>query len=66
LRQLLITTQVLFVFICVSFAWTLFKLPNFEHAMSFIGRMFANHSTGYSDCIYRSLVLIYSLPAQAD
>ncbi len=62
LRQLATTAQVLFIFICVSFAWVFFKLPNFEHAMSFIGGMFANHSIGYSDRIYRSLVLIYALP----
>jgi alginate O-acetyltransferase complex protein AlgI len=54
--------RVLVVFACVSFAWIFFKLPNFDHAMSFIGGMFANHAEGYSPRIYRSLVLIYTLP----
>jgi alginate O-acetyltransferase complex protein AlgI len=54
--------RVLVVFGCVSFAWIFFKLPNFDHAMSFIGGMFADHAVGYSARIYRSLVLIYTLP----
>ena len=50
------------VFGCVSFAWIFFKLPNFDHAISFIGGMFADHAVGHSARIYRSLVLIYTLP----
>jgi alginate O-acetyltransferase complex protein AlgI len=54
--------RVLVVFGCVSFAWIFFKLPNFDHAMSFIGGMFVDHAVGHSARIYRSLVLIYALP----
>ena len=52
----------LFVFTCVSFAWIFFKLPNVEHAMDFAAGMFADHSVGAGPRIFRSLVLIYSLP----
>jgi alginate O-acetyltransferase complex protein AlgI len=62
LRPGLIAGRVLFVFTCVSFAWVFFKLPNFDHAVSFISGMFADHSIGTSARIYRSLVLIYTLP----
>ena len=62
LRWALAPVQVLVVFALVSFAWIFFKLPNFDHAMNFIGGMFADHSVGYSARIYRSLVLIYALP----
>jgi len=54
--------RILVVFSCVSFAWIFFKLPNYDHAMSFIGGMFVDHAIGHSDRIYRSLVLIYTLP----
>jgi alginate O-acetyltransferase complex protein AlgI len=50
------------VFAWVSFAWIFFKLPNFDHAMSFIDGMFANHSIGTSARIFRSQILIYALP----
>jgi alginate O-acetyltransferase complex protein AlgI len=62
LRAVLAPIQILIVLSLVSFAWIFFKLPNFEHAMNFIGGMFADHSVGYSARIYRSLVLIYTLP----
>ncbi len=54
--------RTLWVFGCVSFAWIFFKLPNPDHAMSFIGGMFADHSIGASARIYRSQILIYTLP----
>jgi alginate O-acetyltransferase complex protein AlgI len=53
----------LFVFTCATFAWTFFKLPNFEHAMDFACGLFVNHSVGASTHIYRSLALIYTAPA---
>ncbi len=58
--------RVLVVFGCVSFAWVFFKLPNFDHATSFIGGMFANHAVGHSARIYRSLVLVYALPCSCN
>lgn len=54
--------RALWIFTCVSFAWIFFKLPNFDHAMSFIGGMFADHSISPSPRIYRSQILIYALP----
>jgi alginate O-acetyltransferase complex protein AlgI len=54
--------RALVVFVCVSFAWIFFKLPNVDHAMDFAAGMFSNHSVGAGPRIYRSLVLIYALP----
>jgi alginate O-acetyltransferase complex protein AlgI len=54
--------RALFVFVCVSFAWIFFKLPNLDHAISFASGMFTDQSIGASAKIYRSQVLIYVLP----
>jgi alginate O-acetyltransferase complex protein AlgI len=58
----MIPLRVFIVFTCVSLVWIFFKLPNFDHAMNFVSGMFSDHSIGYSARIYRSLVLIYTLP----
>jgi alginate O-acetyltransferase complex protein AlgI len=62
LRTIMVPIQVMVVFFCVSFAWIFFKLPNFGHAMDFAGGLFADHSISAGPKIYRSLVLIYTLP----
>ena len=62
LRAVMVPIQVMVVFFCVSFAWIFFKLPNFGHAMDFASGLFADHSIGPGPRIYRSLVLIYTLP----
>jgi len=62
LRAVMVPIQVMVVFLCVSFAWVFFKLPNFGHAMDFASGLFADHSIGAGPRIYRSLVLIYTLP----
>jgi alginate O-acetyltransferase complex protein AlgI len=54
--------RMLVVFVCVSVAWVFFKLPNFEHAMDYLGGMFVDQPTPHHTHIYRSLALIYSLP----
>jgi alginate O-acetyltransferase complex protein AlgI len=54
--------RMLLVFACVSLAWVFFKLPNFDHAISFLGGMFAHNPIANPTRIYRSLALIYALP----
>jgi alginate O-acetyltransferase complex protein AlgI len=50
------------VFFCVSFLWIFFKLPNFGHALSYLGGMFTATETPTHPKIFNSLALIYSLP----
>jgi alginate O-acetyltransferase complex protein AlgI len=56
------TLRILTVFACVSFAWILFKLPDFGHALDFMGGMLNEAPILHPARIYRSLALIYSLP----
>jgi len=62
LRRVIVATRMLVVFLCVSFLWVFFKLPNFEHAMDYISGMFVDQSVPNPARIYRSLALIYALP----
>jgi alginate O-acetyltransferase complex protein AlgI len=55
--------RILTVFGCVSLAWIFFKLPDFWHAFSFMGGMLKENPIPHPARIYRSLALIYSLPA---
>lgn len=51
-----------FVFFCVSLLWIFFKIPNFDHALSYLGGMFTETDTPNHPKIFHSLALIYSLP----
>ncbi|MBR1223293.1 MBOAT family protein [Bradyrhizobium sp. AUGA SZCCT0176] len=62
LRRVIVATRMLVVFLCVSFLWVFFKLPNFEHAMDYISGMFIDQSVPSPARIYRSLALIYAFP----
>ncbi len=62
LGQAFTVCRMLVVFGCVSFAWIFFKLPNFDHALSFIDGMFSDHAVVNPIRIYRSIALIYALP----
>ena len=52
----------LVVFSCVSLMWVFFKLPDFDHALSFFAGMLADTPMLYPARVYRSLALIYALP----
>jgi alginate O-acetyltransferase complex protein AlgI len=54
--------RIIIVFACVSLAWVFFKLPNFDHALSFLGGMFGENQISHPVRIYRSLALLYALP----
>jgi alginate O-acetyltransferase complex protein AlgI len=54
--------RITIVFACVSLAWVFFKLPDFEHALSFLEGMFTENHISQPVRIYRSLALIYSFP----
>jgi alginate O-acetyltransferase complex protein AlgI len=60
--QTVIVFRRLFVFTCVSLAWVFFKLPNFDHALSYFGGMLTEGQIDHPARIYRSLALIYALP----
>jgi alginate O-acetyltransferase complex protein AlgI len=50
------------VFLCVSFLWIFFKLPNFDHAASYLVGMFAPSTNPAPPKLFYNLALIYSLP----
>ena len=53
--------KVLFIFLCVSLAWLLFKLPNFEQVIMYLKACFKN--TGLiSNYISIFLIALYALP----
>jgi alginate O-acetyltransferase complex protein AlgI len=54
--------RIIIVFACISLAWVFFRLPNFDHALSFLGGMFGENQISQPTSIYRSLALIYALP----
>jgi len=54
--------RVMLVFLCVSLLWILFKLPNFEHAASYLASMFTPNNNPNSPKLFYHLALIYSLP----
>jgi alginate O-acetyltransferase complex protein AlgI len=51
-----------FVFICVTMLWIFFKLPNFDHAMSYLSGMFTPSTNPNPPKLFYNLALIYSLP----
>lgn len=62
IEPLLRATRVGVVFFCVSMAWVLFKLPNFEHAVSYVSGMFIKPEITDPYKLYRGLALLYALP----
>ncbi|WP_213741582.1 MBOAT family O-acyltransferase [Bradyrhizobium sp. dw_411] len=51
-----------FIFMCVSMLWIFFKLPNFDHAVSYLSGMFAASTNPSPPKLFYSLALLYSLP----
>jgi alginate O-acetyltransferase complex protein AlgI len=51
-----------FVFICVTLLWIFFKLPNFDHAISYLTGMFAPSTNPAPTKLFYNLALLYSLP----
>jgi alginate O-acetyltransferase complex protein AlgI len=51
-----------FVFVCVTMLWIFFKLPNFDHALSYLSGMFTSTTNPNPPKLYRDLALLYSLP----
>src|ERR1700726_2157086 len=51
-----------FVFVCVSMLWIFFKLPNFDHAVSYLSGMFASDTNPNPPKLSLDLALLYSLP----
>ena len=54
--------QMLSVFVFVTFAWLLFKLPNFDDAMLYMKAVFHNTHTGKTDITIIFYILLYSIP----
>jgi alginate O-acetyltransferase complex protein AlgI len=50
------------VFLCVSMLWIFFKLPNFDHALSYLAGMFRAGTNPNPTKLFYNLALIYSLP----
>jgi alginate O-acetyltransferase complex protein AlgI len=51
-----------FVFVCVTMLWIFFKLPNFDHAMSYLSGMFTPGTNPNPPKLFYDLALLYSLP----
>jgi len=54
--------QMLSVFVFVTFAWLLFKLPNFEEAMMYMKAIFHNTHSGQTNFTVIFYILLYSIP----
>src|SRR5882757_4281667 len=50
------------VFVCVTMLWIFFKLPNFDHAISYLSGMFTASTNPNPPKLFYSLALLYSLP----
>ena len=51
-----------FVFVCVTMLWIFFKLPNFDHAVSYLSGMFTSSTNPNPPKLFYNLALLYSLP----
>jgi len=51
-----------FVFVCVTMLWIFFKLPNFDHAVSYLSGMFTPSTNPNPTKLFYNLALLYSLP----
>jgi alginate O-acetyltransferase complex protein AlgI len=50
------------VFVCVTLLWIFFKLPNFDHAVSYLSGMFTSSANPNPPKLFYNLALLYSLP----
>jgi alginate O-acetyltransferase complex protein AlgI len=50
------------VFVCVTLLWIFFKLPNFDHAVSYLSGMFTLSTNPNPPKLFYNLALLYSLP----
>jgi alginate O-acetyltransferase complex protein AlgI len=50
------------VFVCVTLLWIFFKLPNFDHAVSYLTGMFTFGTNPNPPKLFYNLALLYSLP----
>jgi alginate O-acetyltransferase complex protein AlgI len=50
------------VFFCVTMLWIFFKLPNFDHALGYLGGMFTPSTNPNPPKLFYNLALLYSLP----
>jgi alginate O-acetyltransferase complex protein AlgI len=50
------------VFVCVTSLWIFFKLPNFDHAVSYLSGMFTSSTNPNPPKLFYDLALLYSLP----
>jgi alginate O-acetyltransferase complex protein AlgI len=50
------------VFVCVTMLWIFFKLPNFDHAISYLSGMFTSSTNPNPPKLFYELALLYSLP----
>jgi alginate O-acetyltransferase complex protein AlgI len=62
LSQTIRASRMLVVFVAVSMAWVFFKLPNFEHALSYFSGMFVNVSSTVPTKFVTGLAFVYSFP----
>jgi alginate O-acetyltransferase complex protein AlgI len=51
-----------FVFVCVTMLWIFFRLPNFDHAISYLSGMFMPSTNPNPPKLFYNLALLYSLP----
>jgi alginate O-acetyltransferase complex protein AlgI len=56
------TMQMGLVFVCVSILWIFFKLPDFDHALAYLGGMFTPSTNPNPTKLFYNLALLYSLP----
>jgi alginate O-acetyltransferase complex protein AlgI len=50
------------VFVCVTMLWIFLKLPNFDHAISYLSGMFTPSTNPNPPKLFYNLALLYSLP----
>jgi alginate O-acetyltransferase complex protein AlgI len=54
--------RISFVFVGVTVLWIFFKLPNFDHALSYLSGMFTSSTNPNPPKLFYNLALLYSLP----
>jgi alginate O-acetyltransferase complex protein AlgI len=56
------TIRIAVVFFCVTMLWIFFKLPNFDHALSYMSGMFTAGKNPNPPKLFYALALLYALP----
>jgi alginate O-acetyltransferase complex protein AlgI len=56
------TIRMCVVFLCVTMLWIFFKLPHFDHALSYLKGMFTAKANPNPTKLFYDLALLYSLP----